>query len=55
MRRPARASGPGRRGDRNSDNAAATALWKTIGGAAGLAAADQAPGLRHTVPGPGGY
>jgi beta-lactamase class A len=39
----------------NSDNAAATALWTTIGGAAGLAAADQALRLRHTVPGPRGW
>jgi len=39
----------------NSDNAAATALWNTIGGAAGLAAADQALRLRHTLPGPGGW
>jgi Beta-lactamase enzyme family len=39
----------------NSDNTAASALWNTIGGAAGLAAADQALRLRHTVPGPGGW
>jgi len=39
----------------NSDNAAASALWDTIGGAPGLAAADRALGLRHTVPGPGGW
>ena len=39
----------------NSDNAAATALWNTTGGTTGLAAADQALSLRHTVPGPGGW
>jgi hypothetical protein len=39
----------------NSDNAAASALWNTIGGAAGLAAAGRALRLRHTVPGPGGW
>jgi beta-lactamase class A len=36
----------------NGDNAAASALWDTSGGATGLAAADRALGLRHTVPGP---
>jgi hypothetical protein len=39
----------------NSDNAAASALWNAIGGGAGLAAADRALGLPHTVPGPGGF
>jgi beta-lactamase class A len=39
----------------NSDNAAATALWDAIGGTTGLAAADQALRLRHTVPGPSGW
>ena len=37
-----------------SDNDAASALWDTIGGAAGLAAADQRLRLRRTEPGPGG-
>ena len=37
-----------------SDNDAASALWDVIGAAAGLAAADQVLGLRHTEPGPGG-
>jgi hypothetical protein len=37
-----------------SDNDAASALWATIGGAPGLAAADQVLGLRYTEPGPGG-
>jgi beta-lactamase class A len=39
----------------DSDNNAASALWNTIGAAAGLAAGDQALRLRHTVPGPGGW
>jgi Beta-lactamase enzyme family len=38
----------------DSDNDAATALWDTIGGTAGLAAGDQSLGLRRTEPGPGG-
>ncbi|MBE1537963.1 serine hydrolase [Actinomadura algeriensis] len=38
-----------------SDNGAATALWHAIGGAAGLAAANEAFGLRDTVPGSGGF
>ena len=37
-----------------SDNDAASALWDTIGGAPGLAAADQSLGLRRTEPGPAG-
>lgn len=37
-----------------SDNDAATALWDTIGGAPGLAAADRILGLLRTEPGPGG-
>jgi hypothetical protein len=36
---------------RNSDNNAATALWKAIGGAKGLAAANQQLGLTATTPG----
>lgn len=35
----------------NSDNNAATALWKQIGGAAGLTAANQQLGLTATTPG----
>jgi beta-lactamase class A len=38
-----------------SDNDAATALWNTIGGGSGLAAANRAFGLTGTTPGPGGY
>ncbi|TDB85124.1 hypothetical protein E1264_22315 [Actinomadura sp. KC216] len=37
-----------------SDNGAATALWHAIGGATGLAAANEKLGLRDTDPGPGG-
>lgn len=37
-----------------SDNDAASALWDTIGGPPGLAAADRVLGLRYTEPGPGG-
>jgi hypothetical protein len=37
-----------------SDNDAASALWDTIGGAPGLAAANRALGLSRTEPGPGG-
>ncbi|WP_433431259.1 serine hydrolase [Nonomuraea sp. CA-141351] len=37
-----------------SDNAAASALWRAIGGASGLAAANRKLGLRDTAPGPGG-
>ena len=37
-----------------SDNDAASALWDTIGGAPGLAAANRALGLTRTEPGPGG-
>ncbi|MFD0903066.1 serine hydrolase [Actinomadura sediminis] len=37
-----------------SDNDAATALWRAIGGAEGLAAANEEFGLRDTVPGQGG-
>jgi Beta-lactamase enzyme family len=36
-----------------SDNDAATALWDTIGRAAGLSAANETLGLRHTSPGGG--
>ncbi|MGN9841781.1 serine hydrolase [Nonomuraea sp. H19] len=36
-----------------SDNAAASALWSAIGGASGLAAANNKLGLRDTKPGPG--
>jgi beta-lactamase class A len=38
-----------------SDNAAAGALWRQIGGGRGLATYNRAAGLRHTTPGPGGY
>ncbi|WP_026405007.1 serine hydrolase [Actinomadura rifamycini] len=38
-----------------SDNDAATALWHAVGGADGLAAANEDFGLRDTVPGPGGF
>jgi len=38
-----------------SDNAAASALWNTVGGAAGVAAADRILGLRHTMPGQDGW
>jgi beta-lactamase class A len=38
-----------------SDNAAASALWRQIGGGKGLAAYNRAAGLQHTTPGPGGY
>ncbi len=37
-----------------SDNDAASALWDTIGGAPGLAAANQVLGLTRTEPGPAG-
>ncbi|MEV0664102.1 serine hydrolase [Actinomadura luteofluorescens] len=37
-----------------SDNDAASALWRSIGGAEGLAAANRRLGLRDTEPGPGG-
>jgi hypothetical protein len=37
-----------------SDNDAASALWETIGGAPGLAAADRVLGLPRTEPGPAG-
>ncbi|MBT2399400.1 serine hydrolase [Streptomyces sp. ISL-100] len=39
---------------RASDNAAATALWDAIGGAEGLAGANQRLGLRETTPGQDG-
>jgi beta-lactamase class A len=38
-----------------SDNAAATALWRQIGGGKGLAAYNRAAGLQHTTPGRGSY
>lgn len=38
-----------------SDNAAASALWRQIGGGTGLAAYNRAAGLQHTTPGRGGY
>ncbi|QFG21030.1 serine hydrolase [Actinomadura sp. WMMB 499] len=38
-----------------SDNDAASALWRTIGGAEGLAAANEDLGPRDTAPGPGGF
>jgi beta-lactamase class A len=38
-----------------SDNKAATALWRTIGTGPGLSAANKQLGLRHTTPGPGYY
>ncbi|MET8773051.1 serine hydrolase [Streptomyces sp. NPDC004658] len=38
----------------NSDNASATALWRTIGGAAGLDAANERFGLTRTTGGDGG-
>jgi beta-lactamase class A len=40
---------------KNSDNAAATALWNGIGGSSGLARANRRLGLKSTVPGPSGY
>jgi len=40
---------------RNSDNDAASTLWEMIGGADGLAAADERLGLTETVPGPDGW
>jgi Beta-lactamase enzyme family len=40
---------------RQSDNAAATALWRKIGDAAGLRAANHTLGLTETVPGTGGW
>src|SRR5260370_33537734 len=39
----------------DSDNAAASELWNAVGAAAGIAAADVALGLRHTVPGQDGW
>ena len=38
-----------------SDNAAASALWRQIGGGKGLAAYTPGRRLQHTTPGPGGY
>ncbi|MFV2177444.1 hypothetical protein ACFHW2_32730 [Actinomadura sp. LOL_016] len=38
-----------------SDNDVATALWHAVGGAEGLASANEDFGLRDTVPGPGGF
>lgn len=38
----------------NSDNDAASALWDQVGGAPGVADADQRFGLSHTVPDPDG-
>src|SRR3954451_3894821 len=38
-----------------SDNAAASVLWRQIGGAKALAAYDRVAGLKHTTPGQGGY
>jgi beta-lactamase class A len=38
-----------------SDNAAASALWRQIGGGKGLAAYNRAAGLQHTTPGRGSY
>jgi beta-lactamase class A len=40
---------------RKSDNAAASALWRQIGGGKALAAYHRVAGLQHTTPGPGGY
>jgi hypothetical protein len=40
---------------RNSDNDAASTLWWSIGGSAGLAASDARLGLTETVPGSGEY
>ena len=40
---------------RQSDNAAASTLWKQIGDTAGLSAANMALGLNATVPGTDGY
>lgn len=37
-----------------SDNDAASALWRSVGGARGLASANRKLGLRDTEPGPGG-
>ena len=39
----------------NGDDRAATGLWDAIGRAVGLRKADQKLGLRHTIPGEGGY
>jgi beta-lactamase class A len=40
---------------KNSDNAAATALWNRIGGSAGLRRANRKLRLKSTVAGPSGY
>lgn len=39
----------------DSDNAAASALWRAVGGGPGLKAGNNVLGLEQTVPGPGGY
>jgi hypothetical protein len=39
----------------HSDNDAGQALWNGLGSAAGIGAANSRLGLRHTVPGEGGY
>lgn len=39
----------------DSDNDAATDLWDAVEGPSGMEAGDATLGLRHTVPGPGGY
>jgi len=40
---------------KDSDNAAASALWDAVGGGPGLEAGNAVLGLTQTVPGPGGY
>jgi len=39
----------------DSDNAAASALWRAVGGGPGLEAGNDVLGLERTVPGPGPY
>jgi beta-lactamase family protein len=40
---------------KDSDNAAASALWRAVGAGPGLDAGNAVLGLEQTVPGPGGY
>jgi beta-lactamase class A len=44
-----------RRAITQSDNAAASALWRDVGGAAGMRHFFRVAGMTHTVPGSGGY
>jgi beta-lactamase class A len=44
-----------RRAITQSDNAAASALWRDVGGAAGMRRFFDRAGMTHTVPGSGGY